>query len=62
MDLPKGGRVFPKFTTPKTLTPQEQKRLLRAVRARGDPLALQRWVVIHSLTDIRLIIASSTGQ
>ena len=29
--------MFPKFTTPKTLTKAEQKRLLRAVRAQGSP-------------------------
>src|SRR2546422_4968627 len=33
----KGGRMYPKFTTPKTLTSQEQGRLLRAVRAQGSP-------------------------
>jgi len=32
----KGGRMYPKFTTPKTLTAQEQRRLLRAVRAQGS--------------------------
>jgi site-specific recombinase XerC len=32
----KGGRVYPKFTTPKTLTAQEQSRLLRAVHAQGS--------------------------
>ena len=29
--------MYPRFTTPKTLTAQEQKRLLRAVRAHGSP-------------------------
>ncbi len=29
--------MYPKFTSPKTLTAQEQKRLLRAVRAHGSP-------------------------
>jgi integrase len=29
--------MYPKFTTPKTLTAQEQGRLLRAVRAQGSP-------------------------
>jgi integrase len=28
--------MYPKFTTPKTLTSQEQGRLLRAVRAQGS--------------------------
>ena len=28
--------MYPKFTTPKTLTAQEQGRLLRAVRAQGS--------------------------
>src|SRR5213593_1328069 len=37
MDLPKGGLMFPKFTSPKTLTKAEQRRLLRAVRAHGSP-------------------------
>src|SRR5258705_3598864 len=37
MDLPKGGRMYPKFTAPKTLTKAEQRRLLRAVRAHGSP-------------------------
>ncbi len=29
--------MYPKFTSPRTLTAQEQKRLLRAVRAQGSP-------------------------
>ena len=29
--------MFPKFTSPKSLTADEQKRLLRAVRAHGSP-------------------------
>jgi integrase/recombinase XerC len=29
--------MYPKFTSPKTLTAEEQKRLLRAVRAHGSP-------------------------
>jgi len=29
--------MFPKFTSPKTLTKAEQRRLLRAVRAHGSP-------------------------
>src|SRR5437867_8510238 len=37
MGLPKGGLMFPKFTSPKTLTKAEQRRLLRAVRAHGSP-------------------------
>ncbi len=32
MGLPKGGRMYPKFTSPRIITPQEQKRLLRVVR------------------------------
>src|SRR6266478_3745040 len=36
MGQAKGGRMYPKFTTPKTLTAQEQGRLLRAVRAQGS--------------------------
>src|SRR5258706_8508428 len=32
----KGGRMYPKFITPKTLTAQEQGRLLRAVRDQGS--------------------------
>src|SRR5439155_3579020 len=37
MGLPKGGRMYPKFAPPRILTPQEQKRLLRVVRAHGSP-------------------------
>jgi len=37
MGLPKRGRMYPKFATPKTLTKAEQRRLLRAVRAHGSP-------------------------
>src|SRR6266478_2985096 len=33
----KGGRIYPKFTQPRILTPQEQKRLLRTVRDLGSP-------------------------
>jgi len=33
MEATKGGRMYPKFTAPKTLTKAEQRRLLRAVRA-----------------------------
>jgi len=29
--------MYPRFTSPKTLTAQEQRRLLRAVRAHGSP-------------------------
>ncbi len=29
--------MYPKFTSPRTLSPQEQRRLLRAVRAHGSP-------------------------
>jgi integrase len=29
--------MYPKFTSPRILTPQEQKRLLRVVRAEGTP-------------------------
>ncbi len=29
--------MYPKFTSPRIITPQEQKRLLRAVRAHGSP-------------------------
>jgi len=29
--------MYPRFTAPKTLTPQEQKRLLRVLRAHGSP-------------------------
>ncbi len=29
--------MYPKFTTPKTVTAEEQGRLLRAVRAQGSP-------------------------
>ncbi len=29
--------MYPKFTQPRVLTPQEQKRLLRIVRAQGSP-------------------------
>lgn len=37
MDLLNGGRMYPRFVTPKTLTKEEQKRLLRAVRSQGSP-------------------------
>jgi integrase len=37
MDLPEGGPVFTAFSPPKTLTKDEQRRLLRAVRSQGSP-------------------------
>ncbi len=60
---------YPKFTRPRTLTPQEQKRLLRVVRAKGSPrdralfsLALGTGLRLRELAGLNLADVSPDGK
>jgi integrase/recombinase XerC len=61
--------MYPKFTTPKTLTAQEQGRLLRAVRAQGSPrdrailsLALGTGLRLRELRGLNVGDVSTEGK
>ncbi len=61
--------MYPKFTSPRTLTAQDQKRLLRALRAHGSPrdrallsLALGTGLRLRELRGLNVGDASPDGK